>query len=145
MSVEALSVNLRLCEWREEPATNKNGFTRLTDAFSLQRTVEQPFKIPFVAAVVLYANEKNGHITGDVLNLLAKKAQNAVKEGAWRSFKLTLRFMACLQDVLEGEGVFPILDELFGQAVDLQTASSDDVRKALVTFAILIYCIILPC
>lgn len=100
--------------------------------FSLStRTIEQPFKIPFIAAVVLYANDKNSQITGDVLNLLAEKAQNAVKDGNWRSFKLTLRFMACLQDVLEDEGVFPILDELFGQAVDLQTASSDDVRKNL--------------
>ena len=79
---------------------------------------------------MLYANEKNGQITSDVLNLLTEKAQAAVKEGNWRSFKLTLRFMACLQDVLEDEGVFPILDELFGQAVDLQTASSDDVRKS---------------
>lgn len=78
---------------------------------------------------MLYANEKNGRIAKDVLNLLAEKAQNAVKDGTWRSFKLILRFLACLQDVLEGEGVFPILDELFGQAVDLQTASSDDVRK----------------
>ena len=102
-----------------------------TDTLSPCSTTEQPFKIPFVAAVVLCANEKNGHITSDVLDLLAQKAQNAVKEGAWRSFKLILRFMACLQDVLEGEGVYPILDDLFGQAVDLQTASSDDVSLAI--------------
>ena len=85
-------------------------------------------KIPFVAAIILYANEKNGQITSDVLSLVAERAQAAIKDGAWRSFKLLLRLVACLQDVLEGEGVFPILEDLFGQAVDLQTASSDDVR-----------------
>lgn len=41
--------------------------------------------------------------------------------------KLVLRFLACLQGVLDGDGVFPILDELFSRAVDLQTASSEDV------------------
>ena len=47
--------------------------------------------------------------------------------GAWREVKLVLRFLACLQGLLEGEGVFPILEDLFSRAVDLQTASSEDV------------------
>lgn len=31
--------------------------------------------------------------------------------------------------MLEGEGVFPVLEELFSRAADLQTASSEDVRQ----------------
>ena len=34
-----------------------------------------------------------------------------------------------MQDILEGDGVFPILDELFSRAADLQTASSEDVSE----------------
>ena len=41
--------------------------------------------------------------------------------------KLYLKFLACLQACLEGDGVFPLLEELFSRAADLQTASSDDV------------------
>jgi nuclear cap-binding protein subunit 1 len=41
--------------------------------------------------------------------------------------KLYLKLLACLQGCLEGDGVFPLLEELFSRAADLQTASSDDV------------------
>ena len=54
--------------------------------------------------------------------------QEHLEAGAWREVKLVLRLLACLQGVLEGDGVFPILEELFSRAVDLQTASSEDVR-----------------
>lgn len=37
-----------------------------------------------------------------------------------------LRFLACLSPMYEQDGVAPILDELFGRAVDLQTSSSED-------------------
>ena len=52
-----------------------------------------------------------------------------LQAGAWREVKLVLRFLACLQGLLDGEGVFPILEDLFSRAVDLQTASSEDVRS----------------
>lgn len=57
--------------------------------------------------------------------------QEHLDTGAWREVKLVLRFLACLQGLLEGDGVFPILEELFSRAVDLQTASSTDVSILL--------------
>lgn len=39
-----------------------------------------------------------------------------------------IRFLGLLQGLFEGDGIFPILEDLFSRAVDLQTASSDDVR-----------------
>ena len=53
--------------------------------------------------------------------------QEHLESGSWREVKLQLRFLACLQSLLDNDGVFPILDELFSRAVDLQTASSEDV------------------
>ncbi|KAL8701249.1 MAG: hypothetical protein Q9224_000594 [Gallowayella concinna] len=50
-----------------------------------------------------------------------------LKAGAWREVKLLLRFLGCMQTILEGDGVFPVLEELFSRAVDLQTASLEDV------------------
>lgn len=123
---------------------------------ALQLVVEQPLKTPFVAAVVLVVNTltykpvaaQNGEdvggdtsmvegqgeepvpTSGVVDDLLAKAAaaiEENVKAGDWRSVKLYLKLLACLQSCLEGEGVFPILDALFDRAVELQTASSEDV------------------
>lgn len=84
-------------------------------------------KIPFLAAVVLYINETKPDLTDAVLAAVGPQIQSAVVTGAWRDFKLRLRFIACLQVLFEGEGAFPLLDELFERAVDLQTASSEDV------------------
>lgn len=88
---------------------------------------EQPFKIPFVAAVVLYANNSKPELTTEVLSRAAAFAQEHLEAGNWRTFKLLLRFLACLQGLYSDDGVFTVLDELFNQAVDLQTASSEDV------------------
>jgi nuclear cap-binding protein subunit 1 len=92
------------------------------------RLLEQPFKIPHVAAVVLYANEKNGDVTKEMLAKVNGRAQDAIEIGRWREIKLMLRFLACLQPIFEGEGIFPLLNELFDCAADLQTASQEDVR-----------------
>ena len=61
------------------------------------------------------------------LDKVEVKTQAALDAGEWRSFKLLLRFLACLQDLFEGDGVFGLLEELFNKAVDLQAASPDDV------------------
>jgi nuclear cap-binding protein subunit 1 len=61
-----------------------------------------------------------------MLSRVAQEAQDAIEGGKWREFKLLLRFFACLQGVLEGDGIFPILDELFDRAVDFQAASASD-------------------
>lgn len=124
---------------------------------ALQLVVEQPLKTPFVAAVVLLLNtltykpapsQQNGEDTsgdttmvegqseeavptsGVVDDLLVKAAaaiEEKVKAGEWRTVKLYLKLLACLQSCLEGEGIFPVLDALFDRAVELQTASSEDV------------------
>ena len=65
----------------------------------------------------------------EILARSAANIQEYLKAGAWREVKLVLRFLGCMQDILEGDGVFPILDELFSRAADLQTASSEDVSQ----------------
>lgn len=89
--------------------------------------VEQPLKIPFVAAIVLLANVHKPELTVDVLAKIGEALQNRLDQGVWREVKLYIRFLSCLQGMFEGEGVFPILDELFSRAADLQMKSSEDV------------------
>ncbi|MCJ1405137.1 hypothetical protein MMC11_008363 [Xylographa trunciseda] len=93
---------------------------------SSQLIVEQPFKIPFVAAIVLAINPEKPEVAQEMLSRAGKAMQQHLQAGAWREVKLVLRFLACLQGLLDGEGVFPILEDLFSRAVDLQTASSED-------------------
>ncbi|OAA54218.1 cap binding protein [Cordyceps fumosorosea ARSEF 2679] len=92
----------------------------------LQMVIEQPLKTPFVAAVVLVANALKPEAMEIVLERVAKDLEGAIASGQWTEVKLYLKFMACLQSNLEGDGVFPLLEELFNRAADLQTASSDD-------------------
>ena len=63
----------------------------------------------------------------EILVKIGKALQEHLNVGAWREVKLLLRLLACMQKVLEGDGVFSILEEFFSRAVDLQTASSEDV------------------
>ena len=92
---------------------------------------EQPFKIPYVAAVVLHANNNKPDVAAEVLKRTAEFCQQHIEAGNWRIVKLILRFLACLSGLYSDEGVFPILDELFNRAVDLQTASAEDVSCVL--------------
>lgn len=91
--------------------------------------VEQPFKIPFVAAVVLTTNSQKPEVTQEILKRVGIAAQSHLEVGNWRELKLVLRFLGCLQSLFEGEGVFPLLEDLFERAVALQTASSEDVSS----------------
>ena len=93
------------------------------------RVLEQSLKIPFVAATVLLVNVQKTGVTQEVLEKCVTALQENINLGAWREVKLILRFLACLQGLLEGDGVFPVLEELFSRAVDLQTASSEDVGR----------------
>ncbi|KAK4501670.1 hypothetical protein PRZ48_007479 [Zasmidium cellare] len=93
---------------------------------ALKLVGEQPYKIPFVAAVVLYANAEKAEVAQNVIERAQKQTQEALEGGHWRQFKLLLRFLACLSPLFEQDGVMPILDELFNRAADLQTASSED-------------------
>ncbi|EON66612.1 hypothetical protein W97_05858 [Coniosporium apollinis CBS 100218] len=92
----------------------------------VQILTEQPFKIPFAAAVVLYTNETKPEAAAEIFTRVASKLQSSLDSGNWRDVKLILRFFGCLQVLFEGDGVFPLLDELFDRAVDLQVASQED-------------------
>ncbi|KAJ9134724.1 Nuclear cap-binding protein subunit 1 [Coniochaeta hoffmannii] len=92
----------------------------------LQLALEQPLKTPFTAAVVLVANTNKPELIDTLLTKLAGAIEARIAQGEWRDVKLYLKLLACLQSMLEGDGVFPVLEELFSRAVDLQTASSDD-------------------
>lgn len=77
----------------------------------------------------MVANSESPDLAREALARAASVLNKYLKGGLWREVKLVLRFLACLQGILEGDGVFPILEELFSRAVDLQTASSEDVSK----------------
>ncbi|KAL8734476.1 MAG: hypothetical protein Q9166_001375 [cf. Caloplaca sp. 2 TL-2023] len=92
----------------------------------LQLVVEQALKIPFVAAVVLVINTKRPELVQEIIARSTAALNGHFKAGAWREVKLLLRFLGCMQAILEDDGVFPVLEELFSRAVDLQTASLED-------------------
>ena len=84
--------------------------------------------------MLLVINTQKPEMIEAILAMAGQAMQGHLKAGAWREVKLILRLFACLQGLLEGEGVFPILEDLFSRAVDLQTASSEDVCGLKITF-----------
>ena len=72
-------------------------------------------------------NPQKSELVADMLQKACGAIRQYLEIGSWREVKLVLRFLGCLQGLLEGDGVFPVLEELFSRAVDLQTASSEDV------------------
>ncbi|TQB72855.1 hypothetical protein MPDQ_006417 [Monascus purpureus] len=111
----------------------RNTFVRLV----IDLVLEQPLKIPFIAAIILVVNSRKLELVTDVLRQTGESVQNYINTGSWREVKLLLRFLGCLQNLFEGEGIFPILEELFARAVDLQTASSEDLLGLELVKAIL--------
>lgn len=100
-------------------------------SLSLQLCLEQPLKTPFVAAVALIVNIRHPDVVAELLEKAAGIVEWSVATGEWREAKLALKLLACMHSCLEGAGLFTVLEELFSRAVDLQTASSDDVRESL--------------
>lgn len=90
-------------------------------------STEQPLKIPFIAAIVLQTNTLKPEFTDEVLKKVGETLQKYINEGSWREVKLMLRFLACLQGLFMGDGIFPILEDLFTRAGELQANSNDDV------------------
>jgi nuclear cap-binding protein subunit 1 len=90
---------------------------------------EQPLKIPFIAALTLYANDINAEVSRELIVRTSKKMASALELGEWRDFKLLLRYQAYLQGILEGAGVFQILNQLFDWVIDLQEGSAEDVSS----------------
>ncbi|CAO2649598.1 Nn.00g069830.m01.CDS01 [Neocucurbitaria sp. VM-36] len=93
----------------------------------VQLIIEQPFKIPFVAAVAFYGNDVKPEITIEAMKRVGDRAQEALNAGEWKEFKLLLRFFACLQSLYQDDGVFTLLGQLFDTVVDLQSANENDV------------------
>lgn len=77
--------------------------------------------------MVLVINTLKPDFAAEVLKKASSAAQDALNAGVWRDVKLLVRLLGCLQGLLEGDGVFVILEDLFSRAVDLQTTSSEDV------------------
>jgi nuclear cap-binding protein subunit 1 len=101
----------------------RNSFCELV----VQLVVEQPVKIPFVAAVVLVVNTLRSEIAADVVARAAKRANEGIGRGEWREVKLLMKFLGSLQGLLDGEGVFSVLQDLLTKAVDLQTENNEEV------------------
>jgi nuclear cap-binding protein subunit 1 len=94
---------------------------------TVQLIVEQPLKISFVAAVVLVVNTMRKEVVEGIITRASTRINKAIVDGEWRDVKLYLKFLGSLQGLLDGDGVFPVLEELLTKAIDLQTESSEEV------------------
>jgi nuclear cap-binding protein subunit 1 len=106
----------------------------LRDTFALtalteSSIVEQPLKIPFIAAVVFYGNQAKIEIASEAIKLVGDRLQETFNAGQWKEFKLFMRFFACLQPLFEEDGIFALLGQLFDTVVDLQSANENDVGQ----------------
>ena len=84
-------------------------------------------KIPFVARAIVLLNESSHELARQIIVAVTTAAGESVVNGCWRALKLQLRLLACCQSILEGDGVFAFLHDLFSTAITLQSASEDDV------------------
>ncbi|KAI5299515.1 serine/threonine protein kinase, partial [Ascosphaera pollenicola] len=100
----------------------KDLYTRV----SVQLAIEQPLKIPFIAAIILTLNTMKPELVSEFLQHAKNVTQSYIDRGMWRELKLLFRLLGCLQSLFEGDGIFPLLEALFSRSVDLQTASSED-------------------
>ena len=80
---------------------------------------------------MLATNTLKSELVHEVLAKAVTGLQGHLESGAWREVKLILRFLGCLQGILAEDGIFPVLEELFSRAADLQTDSSEDVSSIL--------------
>jgi nuclear cap-binding protein subunit 1 len=95
-------------------------------------------KIPFVAAVTLATHNLKPELSAEVLKKASDLLQKHIDAGSWREVKLLIRFLGSLQYIFEGDGIFPLLEEFFARAADLQSASSEDVSIGPVSLTIAI-------
>ncbi|RDL35027.1 putative nuclear cap-binding complex, subunit NCBP1 [Venustampulla echinocandica] len=118
---EVSSIAKTVCDNYEDEEL-RNAFYDL----ALQLVVEQPFKIPFVAAVVLIINTIKAEMVTEVLSRAAGRMNEKIREGEWREVKLLMKFLGGLQGILEGDGVWSVLQDLLTKAVDLQTENNEE-------------------
>ncbi|PBP22804.1 cap binding protein [Diplocarpon rosae] len=110
-----------VCEHYEDEEIRDSFFE-----LAIQLVVEQPFKIPFVAAVVLVANTMRSEMAAEVLRRAAIRTNRAIAMGEWREVKLLMKLLGGLQGLLEGEGLWSVLQDLLTKAVDLQTENNEE-------------------
>jgi len=122
---EIISIAKTVCDNYEDQEL-RNSFYQL----SLQLVVEQPFKTPFVAAVILVANVLRQEVVEEVLARAAAATNNAIVNGEWRDVKLYMKFLGSLQGILDGEGIFSVLQDILTKAVDLQTENNEEVNSS---------------
>jgi nuclear cap-binding protein subunit 1 len=84
-------------------------------------------RIPFIAAIILFVNARKPEFTPEILTRISEALQKQINAGAWRNVKLYMRLLCCLQTLFEGDGIFPLLEQFFERAADLQMQSSEDV------------------
>lgn len=92
------------------------------------RVIEQPFKIPFVAAIILVANSKNEEVGKQIVEEFRSHAQGYLDECQWRPFKLILRFLACLSSLFSDDGIMILLDDIANFAGEVASGDSSNVR-----------------
>ncbi|KAJ5884152.1 uncharacterized protein N7473_011038 [Penicillium subrubescens] len=80
-----------------------------------------------ISLTSLFAYNNKPELGTELLNKAASALQKYIDSGSWREVKLLVRFLGCLQPLFESDGIFTLLEELFARAVDLQTASSEDL------------------
>ena len=85
-------------------------------------------KSAFAASIIIQLNQTRPELAGEILEKFGERTQAALDAGEWRTFKLLLRFLASVQSLFEDYKIVEVLLQLFDRAVDLQAASSDDVR-----------------
>lgn len=76
------------------------------------RIVEQPFKIPFLATIILAANAEKPEVGKFAVESFGTSLQNYLELGAFTQVKLMLRLFACMGIMLEGDGIYSVLDSL---------------------------------
>lgn len=120
---EIASIGATLAEHADD-ASLSSGFFEL----ALQVVLEQPFKIPFVAAALVWANAGQAALGAEILERATQRLDGSVRVGAWREVKLLLRLLAGCQGMLEGDGIWSVLQDLLTKAVELQTGDNEEVR-----------------
>ena len=66
----------------------------------------------------------------ELLTRAAARTNAKIREGEWREVKLLMKFLGGLQGLLEGEGVWAVLQDIFTKAVDLQTENNEEVSPS---------------
>ncbi|KAF8472506.1 MIF4G like-domain-containing protein [Kalaharituber pfeilii] len=96
-----------------------------------QMIIEQPFKIPFVAVVILVSNSGLPEAAEEILKDTYQSAQRYLDEGNFTSLKLVLRFLGCCQGLHTDDGVFKFLFELLIKAEALKLAGNENIAVGL--------------